>query len=313
VGRSFLIGRVKGVAIRVHWALLIVLPLLFLYQPLVHLGRHPQGAEWLLDNVVQMLCLLGAVVVHESAHALFGGRLGARVHEIVLWPLGGFTRLSSLPPRPSAQVMLSLSGPFTNLLLAGAAFVVLQGAPAARPVAHVLWWNLVLGVLNRLPAPPLDGGEAVRAALRAGLGLGRGDLWAGRVGIAAAAVLAAVALVFFHGDPFLILIAALAGWSSFQLVQQGRPFAGTPGPRPRGGGDDVRAWRMPREDLEAEIRRRRAADRQDREVRERLDRILKQINEDGIGSLSDRDREFLDETSRRLRGQGRQPDNPPEE
>jgi Zn-dependent protease len=68
------------------------------------------------------------------------------------------------------MLMVALAGPFTNLVLAGVAALLIQ---AAQPVSlrtaqlAVIWvlTNVVLFVFNMIPMPPLDGSELVAWAL----------------------------------------------------------------------------------------------------------------------------------------------------
>jgi Zn-dependent protease len=68
------------------------------------------------------------------------------------------------------MLLVALAGPFTNLVLAGIAALVIQ---AAQPVSFrtaefvVIWvlTNVVLFVFNMIPLPPLDGSELIAWAL----------------------------------------------------------------------------------------------------------------------------------------------------
>ena len=298
MGGSLLICRVAGVPVRVHWSFLL-LPVLFLWQPLI--GRDP---DLMFFRMVAMTCLIVAVICHELAHAFTGRRLGARVHSIVLWPLGGFTQISDMPPRPSAQILLSLSGPLCNLALAVVGAGALIATGGNQYVGAFVWLNVLLGAFNLVPAYPLDGGQALRSALHAKMGYARGDLWTGRIG-ATAGVAMVIAGLFAGAYRFpLIIIGLIAGASSFNLLRQHRYAARSPAPRaPKTG--DFRAWRLPKPELDEEIARRRKAERSDREMRRRVDRILRQIGERGMDSLTDEDRAFLKHASQYLRSRGR--------
>ena len=102
----------------------------------------------------------------------------------------------------------------------------------------------------------------------------------------------------------VIVIGILAGASSFSLLRQGR-FAGySSQPRvPKSG--DFRTWRLPKEELDTEIKRQRAIRRADSKMRVKVDGLLKQISEKGADSLSEEDRAFLEKASERLRREGR--------
>lgn len=300
MGGSFLICRIAGVPWRAHWSL-ILLPILLLYQPLINIRTNPDN---FLPSVIWMLALLLAVICHEAAHAVAGRRLGGTVHGVTLLPFGGITQVSGIRATTGAHVALSLAGPFCNLALAAIAYVIAAASHGTLSmyVGFFSFWSVLLGLFNLVPAPMLDGGQALRAVLHAKLGHGRGDVWSGRIGIAAAVVIGVAGLM--SNSILMMILAAIAAATSIQLLRQGasaEPF-GSPRVPPSG---DFRTWRLPKKELAAEIERKRAAERANKEVREKVDLLLKQISEKGIESLSEKDRSFLKAASRRLREQGR--------
>ncbi len=247
-----------------------------------------------------MLCLLVSVLFHEAAHALAARAYGIGVDAITLWPFGGFTQLSSVPATPASDVLISLSGPVCNLAFGA---LMLGLAAIAAPSIHD-WprtfasWNLFIGAFNLIPGFPMDGGQALRAIFEMRTSRARANLWAGRVGIVAAAGMILLGLP--QQNVFLVLVGIWVGASSWRLIQDSR-FARHLPRLPETG--DFRAWRLPRRELDEEIRRRRAARRSDVETRARIDQILKQISEQGINSLNNEDRTFLEQASRRLRNE----------
>lgn len=119
--------------------------------------------------------ILGSVVLHEIAHALIG-HAAAQPHSIMLFPLGGVTLSDDSALQPTdlgPEIRTALAGPAINLLAAGLIAVgILWFAPqdmAAAPLIYsgnlprsALWINLFLGVVNLLPAYPLDAGRILR-------------------------------------------------------------------------------------------------------------------------------------------------------
>ncbi|WP_323135926.1 MULTISPECIES: site-2 protease family protein [unclassified Streptomyces] len=170
---SIRIGSVRGLELRAHWSVPLIM-LLFAYGlgsrtlPAYAPGLAP--VVYAVAGVIGALLLLVSLVAHEVAHALTARRSAIPVRDITLWALGGMTRMQR-PETPRAALAVAVSGPLTSLVLGGAALGVAAGVGAGgwRIPAVVLAWlggtNLLLGVFNLLPAAPLDGGRVLQAAL----------------------------------------------------------------------------------------------------------------------------------------------------
>jgi Zn-dependent protease len=148
-------------------------------------------AAFLQRLVLMLPALLIAVTVHELAHALVADRLGdptaRRLGRITLNPLPHIDPLGALcfvlsgfgwakPVPVNAQNLahpvrdmtwVAAAGPIANFLAAFVALVLLRilGRAGALPdllsviMSHVFRFNLLLGIFNLIPIPPLDGGH----------------------------------------------------------------------------------------------------------------------------------------------------------
>jgi CBS domain-containing protein/Zn-dependent protease len=166
---SIPLARIRGVEVRLH--LTFVLLLVFVWITELASAHGPASARPLALVAV----VLGSVILHEIAHA-FVGHAAAPVHSILLFPLGGVMLGDDSAPLPAdlgPEVRAALAGPAVNLLVAGLIAVGLSWfAPqnlAAAPLLYsgnlprsALWINLFLGVVNLLPAYPLDAGRILR-------------------------------------------------------------------------------------------------------------------------------------------------------
>jgi len=140
--------------------------------------------------------LLIAFPVHEFFHAYAADRLGDRtprgygrltLNPIAHFhPVGGTMLVISValagiplgfaatPVNPSnlrgryGEAIVAVAGPLSNLVLAAAAAIPLRfayesGLTAEYPILRetlrlIVWGNIILGLFNLVPVPPLDGG-----------------------------------------------------------------------------------------------------------------------------------------------------------
>jgi Zn-dependent protease/predicted transcriptional regulator len=170
-GWSFPIGSFLGVDVRIHTFFLVLLGLSISYASLSGVSGSRGFALWLL--------LLLAVVVREVARAIGAAWFGLELRSILLLPTGGLlsyatTETTEKAATPGLQKRMAVIGPIANisfgLLLAAIALTVspdvdLLSRPWMAP-SHLLraavWVNLLLGLVNLLPASPLDGGRVFR-------------------------------------------------------------------------------------------------------------------------------------------------------
>jgi Zn-dependent protease/CBS domain-containing protein len=171
-GWSLPAGRFFGVEVRLHAFFLLLLAMAVAFGALAGTSPARVLALWLL--------LLFAVVVREIARSLAAAWLGLDLRGILLLPTGGLLSWGTLDSAerantPEIERPMALAGPIASiafgLLLAG---IILASAPGvsvtARPwiaPTHLLraavWMNFMLGVINLLPAFPLDGGRLMRS------------------------------------------------------------------------------------------------------------------------------------------------------
>ena len=108
---SFSIGRIFGIAIRVH----LLFPLI-----LIPMGLGAAMSETVPAGTWKDVCVVAVLfafitLLHEMGHC-FGARLaGGEADEILLWPLGGLARSAFLPRTPSAHFIFTACGPLANL------------------------------------------------------------------------------------------------------------------------------------------------------------------------------------------------------
>lgn len=130
-------------------------------------------------GLVGIAVLFASILVHELAHAAFARRYRIPVTRIDIHALGGTVQFGWRPSRVSQDLLLTFAGPASNLVLAAFAGIALlfvlephmvkAGCEMiedgfeppgfiGRALFFAMYLNLGLGLINLLPAFPLDGG-----------------------------------------------------------------------------------------------------------------------------------------------------------
>jgi len=215
---SLTLLHVRGIPIRGHWTLLLVVPYLAAVLSVqfeavarlagvhhVHLVLPP-----LVWGAILALGLFASVALHEIAHAVVAIRFGGRVRSITLMLLGGVSRISRMPRRPRYEGLMALAGPVTSLVI-GALLLLLDRMAAMGPadVKMGLFYlgsmNVILGVFNLIPAFPMDGGRILRALLSSRTGAARATQVAAGIGRIAAILMGLAGL--WAGNFLLLMVA----------------------------------------------------------------------------------------------------------
>lgn len=213
------VGSLRGIPIRVHVSLLLILPLLaYLFSGAIRRAAevaHIPGAQGMVSSGLWGLGvavgLFASILIHELAHTLYALRRGGKVRSITLMMVGGVSELTEPPPRPRDEALMALVGPLTSLALAGLfglATWVVEGTGSFHlqfACFYLATLNVFLGLFNLLPAFPMDGGRILRALLVGRMGPVRATRVASLVGRGFAVAFAVWGLVTLN--PFLLVIA----------------------------------------------------------------------------------------------------------
>ncbi len=188
VRRNFQLARVFGIRIGVGISWFVILGLILVYfadtlTPYFHEVLGGSRTTAYLVMVAIVLSFFASVIMHELGHALVARRNGVPVMGIELWALGGTTRTGPMP-RAGVELRVAAAGPLVTLaviLISTAlgvaaasshhffAVAVGGGGVVTTPVALWLSWvvtlNVLVLILNLIPAFPLDGAQIVHALL----------------------------------------------------------------------------------------------------------------------------------------------------
>ncbi len=179
---SISIGRLFGSELRIHISFLFLLVFVWMSE------ASQLGARAVERSLALTAIVFGSVLLHHFGHLIFGsgqekaaarqarGRLLNSV--IVLMPIGDIA-LTGTPtatkPDADQELKLAILAPALNLaaaLIVGALILTvlpeasLRQAPlvtATNLPRSAVWINVMLAVLNFLPAYPMDAGRVVRA------------------------------------------------------------------------------------------------------------------------------------------------------
>jgi Zn-dependent protease len=240
-GWSFPLGRWMGVDLRIHTFFLLLLGLCLLSTNLVNVQSWRAIMLW--------LSLLLAVVVREIARVIVAAYHGVQLRSILLLPIGGLFSYANpdsaeRASEGSVQASMAIVGPLANFGFATAVGALIAGAAPqvalfARPwvtpthlMRSTVWLNVILGILNFIPAYPLDAGRMLRGGFTRTRGAAHATRAASGLGqiLGLVAVLGGIALLFIPNSglstnlsPWLIM----GGFFIFvggQLEDQGLMF-----------------------------------------------------------------------------------------
>ncbi|MEO1007387.1 MAG: DUF6576 domain-containing protein [Planctomycetota bacterium] len=262
-----------------------------------------------LYTLIYLGSLFGLVLMHEYGHCFACRHVGGEADEIMLWPLGGLAYCR--PPHNWRDELITVvGGPAVNAalypLLAGGVWLATGDWRNAffNPFAPVWpgdglvptllfsmhFMNLVLLLFNVLvPMYPMDSGRIVQCLLWRKVGYEK-SLWiVCNVGMVAAVVVAVVAFAF--GAMLLLGIALFGGITSWQQKQSLKMMGYEP---QYATAHEPEVRRGPTRAQLAAIQKRQKEEAE-------VERLLAKIARDGMGSLSGRERRFLDRVSQKKR------------
>lgn len=123
-----------------------------------------------LIGALSTVLLFVTVLLHELGHSFTARSLGLPVDSITLFIFGGVSNLATEPQSARTELLVSVAGPLTSLVLSGI-FYLAHAAAGGGPseVSAVLGYlasvNLILAIFNLIPAFPLDGGRVFRSTV----------------------------------------------------------------------------------------------------------------------------------------------------
>lgn len=299
------------------WGITVKLHLIFILFVIIRLiTSGSPGSPGFTYTAVGMAILFGIVLLHEYGHCFACRWVKGEADEIMLWPLGGLAYCR--PPHDwKAELITVIGGPGVNAVLlvplgvlsmmvnGGWEYAVFNpfrpnwppGGLLENTIFMLHYINMVLLLFNMLvPMYPMDAGRIVQCLMWRKMGYEK-SLWIScNIGVGAAVALAVVA---FAGDQMLLLGIALFGGIS--CWQQKRSLA-MMGFEPQYAAAYQAAEQSQKR--KGPTRSQMAAIKKRQEEEAQVEKLLAKIAEQGMGSLTPRERKFLDRVSQKKR-QGR--------
>ncbi|QRV16755.1 CBS domain-containing protein [Haloterrigena salifodinae] len=231
--RSFRIGSLFGIPIKLDLTFLLVLPL-FAYligeqiEPVagllndglaagIDVGAITAGTmPWLLGLAAAIGLFVG-VVLHELGHSLTAQRYGFPIDSITLWLFGGIAALSEMPEDWRQELTIAIAGPIVSVLVGVGSYALFLAVPesldgARFVLGYLAILNVVLAVFNMIPAFPMDGGRVLRAFLARSRPYATATQQAASIGKLLAVFMGLIGLmessIIFIGVAFFVYIAA---------------------------------------------------------------------------------------------------------
>ena len=231
--RSFRIGSLFGIPIKLDLTFLLVLPL-FAYligeqigdvADLLNSGLSAGidvaaitsgTTPWILGLAAAIGLFVG-VVLHELGHSLTAQRYGFPIDSITLWLFGGIAALSEMPEDWRQEFTIAIAGPIVSVLVGVGSYALFLAVPetlngARFVLGYLAILNVVLAVFNMIPAFPMDGGRVLRAFLARSRPYATATQQAASVGKLLAVVMGLIGLmqfsIIFIGVAFFVYIAA---------------------------------------------------------------------------------------------------------
>ncbi len=187
-GRRFVLFELFGFKVQADtsWlflAMLVTWSLAQGYFPAFYPGLS--SATYWKMGLLGMIGLFASLVIHELSHSLVARHYGMSIKGITLFIFGGVAEMDEEPPSAKTEFLMAIAGPIASFALAfgfNGLFLAAKAQALSDSVVGVIgylaFFNVIIAVFNLIPAFPLDGGRALRAALW----YWKGDLrWATRL------------------------------------------------------------------------------------------------------------------------------------
>ncbi|HET6999666.1 MAG TPA: site-2 protease family protein [Puia sp.] len=157
----------------VHWTFLLVVIWLIIVN--VFSSASENGWVW---SLIMVLSMILSLFIHDISQALMAALFRIRIKKLTFLPIGALPAISKKPKKVWQEILMLMAGPAANLLIAAILLVYLKPYSAywdepqnigvgygGNFLFQLQFINLSIGLLNLLPAFPMDGGRILDAIL----------------------------------------------------------------------------------------------------------------------------------------------------
>ncbi|MCX8129236.1 MAG: site-2 protease family protein [Clostridia bacterium] len=116
--------------------------------------------------LLEFFIILASIFLHELGHILTAVRFGCKITFLKILPIGMNAVVDTDICSRSERVLIDISGPLINILLAFFSFIAYICCIPFKSIWHFLMLaNIYLALFNLLPVMPLDGGRILKDIL----------------------------------------------------------------------------------------------------------------------------------------------------
>jgi len=218
--RSIKLGEFFGIPVRLHntWFVAAVLIVLTLFITLR--GLYPWWQNVILGIVAAVL-FFGSMCARVLAQYAVATKSHMPIKSLTLYAFGGMPRVNEQDIHPIPSILMAVTGPAANLVIAGLFYLVFYVLAAAGSlmIAELIQWisyfNIMIALFNVIPALPMDGGWVLRAVLQVAMndhaGATRISTFTGWI-IGFVVIAAGILAIILAGDWFAGVATAAMGW-----------------------------------------------------------------------------------------------------
>src|ERR1035437_8729715 len=109
---SFLIGKISGIKIFIHWTFIILIAWIVMENI-----REGKSTADFFYTLAFILAIFVCVTLHELGHALTAKFFHYYTKDITLLPIGGMARMDEIPENPKHELLVALAGPAVNIVI----------------------------------------------------------------------------------------------------------------------------------------------------------------------------------------------------